>query len=41
LDNGAILLLGGYDWGSGGASQTGIWELKNDQWSRIGELSKV
>ena len=41
LDNGAMLLLGGYDWGSGGASQTGIWELKDDQWSRIGEISKV
>jgi hypothetical protein len=40
LDNGAMLLLGGYDYGSGGA-QTGIWELKEDQWSRIGELSKV
>jgi hypothetical protein len=41
LENGAMLLLGGQDWGNGGASQTGIWELKEDQWSRIGELSKV
>jgi hypothetical protein len=41
LDNGAMLLLGGRDNGSGGAAQTGIWELKNDQWSRIGELLKV
>jgi len=40
LDNGAMLLLGGYDWGSGGAAQTGIWQLKEDQWSRIGEFSK-
>jgi hypothetical protein len=39
LDNGALLLLGGYDWGSR-SSQTGIWELK-EEWSRIGELSKV
>ena len=41
LDNGAMLLLGGYDWGSYGAAQTGIWQLKEDQWSRIGELSMV
>jgi hypothetical protein len=41
LDNGAMLLLGGRDWGSAGAPQTGIWQLKEDQWSRIGELSKV
>ena len=42
LDNGAMLLLGGYDWGSGNwITQTGIWELKEDQWRRIGELSKV
>jgi len=38
LDNGAMLLLGGYDWGSDSA-QTGIWQLKEDQWSRIGEFS--
>jgi hypothetical protein len=41
LDNGAMMLLGGRDLGNGGASQTGIWELKDDQWSRIGEISKV
>merc|ERR1712071_99451 len=40
LDNGAMLLLGGEDWGSRGAAQTGIWQLKEDQWSRIGELSQ-
>jgi len=40
LDNGAMLLLGGWDRGSSG-DQTGIWRLKKDQWSRIGELSKV
>jgi hypothetical protein len=38
LDNGAMLLLGGTESSS---FQTGIWELKEDQWSRIGELSKV
>jgi len=21
--------------------QTGIWQLKNDQWNKIGELAKV
>jgi hypothetical protein len=41
LENGAMLLLGGEDLASGGAKQTGIWELKDDQWSRICELSKV
>jgi hypothetical protein len=40
LDNGAMLLLGGFDLGSY-SIQTGIWELKDDQWSRIGKLSKV
>ena len=40
LDNGAMLLLGGFDWGSF-SYQTGIWELKEDQWNRIDELSKV
>jgi hypothetical protein len=40
LDNGAMLLLGGIDWGSG-SYQTGIWQLKREVWSRIGELSKV
>jgi len=39
LDNGAMLLLGGYVRKSDSV-QTGIWELKEDQWSRIGELSK-
>jgi hypothetical protein len=35
-----MMLLGGWDYGSYSA-QTGIWELKDDQWSRIGELLKV
>jgi len=41
LENGAMLLLGGRDWGSGGQIgevTTGIWELKEEKWSRIGEL---
>ena len=40
LENGAMLLLGGYDLGRDSA-QTGIWELKDEEWSRIGELLKV
>jgi hypothetical protein len=39
LENGAMLLLGGKDESS--ADQTGIWELKEDRWNRIGELLKV
>jgi len=39
LDNGAMLLLGGWDSGSR-SSQTGIWQLKEEEWSRIGELLK-
>ena len=34
-----MLLLGGYIWDSG--SQSGIWELKNDEWTRLGELKEV
>jgi hypothetical protein len=40
LENGAMLLLGGYDWGSY-RFLSEIWELKDDQWSRIGELDYV
>jgi hypothetical protein len=40
LDNGAMLLLGGYDWGSYSV-QTGIWEIQEEEWSRIGDFSKV
>jgi len=41
LENGAMMLLGGYDWdGYPVVPQTGIWQLKEDQWNRIGELSK-
>jgi hypothetical protein len=40
LENGAMLLLGGYSYGSWSVT-TGIWQLKEEQWSRIGELTKV
>jgi hypothetical protein len=35
-----MLLLGGRNWRSNNA-QTGIWQLKEKQWRRIGEFSKV
>jgi hypothetical protein len=35
-----MMLLGGKDYGNGEATQTGIWELK-EEWSRIGDFSKV
>ncbi|CBY14963.1 unnamed protein product, partial [Oikopleura dioica] len=38
LDNQSLLLIGGQDWGYGGASQSGIWQLKNENWNKIGEL---
>ena len=41
LENGAMLLLGERDAESGGDVQTGIWELKEEPWRRIGELLKV
>ena len=34
-----MLLLGGVVYGSGW--QSGIWELKNDEWTRLGELKQV
>ena len=40
LENGAMLLLGGLDQQSY-EMQTGIWMLKDDAWSRIGELMQV
>ncbi|CBY12471.1 unnamed protein product, partial [Oikopleura dioica] len=36
LDNESMLLFGGY---ISGEPQTGIWQLKNDQWNKIGELA--
>jgi len=38
LENGSMLRLGGRDGSS--EKQTGIWMLKDDKWSRIGELSQ-
>ena len=40
LENGAMLLLGGINQQSN-QRQTGIWMLKDDAWSRIGELLQV
>merc|ERR1712037_1029290 len=37
MGNGAMLLLGGYNPQSDEV-QSGIWILKNDVWSRIGDL---
>ncbi|CBY42215.1 unnamed protein product, partial [Oikopleura dioica] len=38
LDNQSMLLIGGKDFGNGGAAQTGIWQLKDENWNQIGEL---
>jgi len=38
LDNESMLLFGGE---ISGKWQTGIWQLKNDQWNKIGELATV
>ncbi|CBY31062.1 unnamed protein product [Oikopleura dioica] len=38
LDNNSMMLLGGYISGSG--YQTGIWKIKENVWSRIGELTQ-
>ncbi|CBY13571.1 unnamed protein product [Oikopleura dioica] len=38
LENQSMLLIGGYDYGNGGASQSGIWQLKYVNWNKIGEL---
>ncbi|CBY14684.1 unnamed protein product [Oikopleura dioica] len=37
LDNESMLLFGGQ---ISGQSPTGIWQLKNDQWNKIGQLAK-
>ena len=39
LDDNSMMLLGGYFFESG--SQTGIWKIKENVWSRIGELTQV
>ncbi|CBY15718.1 unnamed protein product [Oikopleura dioica] len=38
LENQSMLLIGGRDWGNDGAEQSGIWELKDENWNEIGEL---
>ncbi|CBY14786.1 unnamed protein product [Oikopleura dioica] len=38
LENQSMLLIGGWDAGNGGARQSGIWELKDENWNQIGEL---
>jgi len=36
-----MLLIGGYGYGNDCCSQTGIWQLKEENWNQIGELLKV
>ncbi|CBY25171.1 unnamed protein product [Oikopleura dioica] len=38
LENQSLLLIGGVDMGNNGADQSGIWQLKDDNWNQIGEL---
>ncbi|CBY13446.1 unnamed protein product [Oikopleura dioica] len=38
LENESMLLIGGVDRGNGGADQSGIWQLKNENWNEIGKL---
>ncbi|CBY32661.1 unnamed protein product [Oikopleura dioica] len=38
LDDNSMMLLGGW---IGGTSQTGIWKINENVWSRIGELTQV
>ncbi|CBY15601.1 unnamed protein product [Oikopleura dioica] len=37
LENQSLLLIGGIDWGND-ASQSGIWQLKDENWNQIGDL---
>ncbi|CBY12584.1 unnamed protein product [Oikopleura dioica] len=41
LENQSMLLIGGIDWGNGGGLQSGIWQLKDENWNKIGELLQV
>jgi len=41
LENQSLLLLGGIDWGNGGALQSGIWQLKDENWNEIDDLLQV
>ncbi|CBY13340.1 unnamed protein product [Oikopleura dioica] len=38
LENQSMLLIGGIDNGNGGAAQSGIWQLKDENWNQIGDL---
>ncbi|CBY15098.1 unnamed protein product [Oikopleura dioica] len=38
LENQSLLLIGGRDWGNDGGFQSGIWQLKDENWNQIGEL---
>ncbi|CBY38439.1 unnamed protein product, partial [Oikopleura dioica] len=38
LENQSMLLIGGVDYGNGDAFQSGIWQLKDENWNQIGEL---
>ncbi|CBY15372.1 unnamed protein product, partial [Oikopleura dioica] len=38
LENQSMLLIGGRDYGNGGAYQSGIWQLKDENWNQIGDL---
>ncbi|CBY12465.1 unnamed protein product [Oikopleura dioica] len=38
LENQSMLLIGGRDSGNGGVTQSGIWQLKDENWNQIGEL---
>jgi len=41
LENQSLLLIGGVDMGNNGADQSGIWQLKDENWNQIGELLQV
>ncbi|CBY13101.1 unnamed protein product [Oikopleura dioica] len=38
LENQSMLLIGGVDYGNGNSVQSGIWQLKDENWNEIGEL---
>ncbi|CBY15940.1 unnamed protein product, partial [Oikopleura dioica] len=38
LENQSMLLIGGWEYGNGGGLQSGIWQLKDENWNQIGEL---
>ncbi|CBY12250.1 unnamed protein product [Oikopleura dioica] len=38
LENQSMLLIGGWDSGNDGARQSGIWQLKDENWNIIGKL---